>query len=465
MELTSRFLRSAPMPACIQVALAAHHPELALRDDLDPEAARRLWESGLDVTYALALVAGPLDAELRARIVASEKRQTVLSAFLARHWDDLDATQRQKVTKRVRGKAALELIRRLGPDEQRALLARLDSTDRIAWIAEQAPTALDDEALLGTLEGIAAWLPSGTSRSRRKRSLSLELLAHFRPVCLELLVTECPANELSAIAGVLTLDDPTLQGTLLQRIIETDQRWAAMALGANPVATETTLTALAAWARAQRHGDLYELVERVLQRRKEGVPHITGAILDCTDAMALTAAIRRAEPGDWRPAGRPVQLAYLMGAQYLDEGCVRRLLDSGYHACGSMPEWVATTQLDRLAARIEVLGGPHMGAEDLAEMRERLYLTPRRFQDDDEHAPAPTPVVAAEPGAEPWRNLTMVELERGLYLIGAANTALLAGVDVALGEDPAAWELLCSFLGSFTGRFGDLVDTVRASAG
>lgn len=447
------------MPAPVQLALARRWPQLAERAELTDDAAIRLWESGLDAADAMALVRRELPKSLCAQIAANERRQTVLEVFAAHNWSRLDESAKAKVISRVRGSAARNVLAIAEPIWQAALVGRLDGTGRIAWLSEQPEIVVSDEDLIIYLDGLATWLdPKGVKTGRQVRATALEVLAHFRPVALPLLVAQCPASALSAIAGALSLHDPDLQAVLVARIVAEDQPWAAMALVANPVATETTVEAIKAFVDAQRHPELHRLVDQVTTNRAAGKLRPQGPVLAETDRTILGALVRRAQPYRWRADGRPVQLAYLMGSEHLGAELVDTLLAEFRTVIEFVPTWRFAEQLENLAAILST-------ENPLLLTTARRWIEPRPDYEEARRSEIVERITAEQADPDwvaPWRTLSL-EQSNWDWLTDEEVTHFLTGIDAALGDDPATWELLCSMLDRHVGCLNDLVQVARAT--
>lgn len=422
-------LTYTPLPEKVQLSLVGTDAHLAWNRHLSAATIEAIIKSKPSADEMLALLKWELSEELLDLVIRTEKRTSVLEFLCERHWTRLNDTQRTTLCSKAKGKLAVKLARGLGDQAPDALVANLTGADRLEHAARRLPALGDLEVLTEVLEATQ----QVTKRPSSSARLDLEVIAHARPDLIEPLAKGLGADWLGPLAGALTLPQEA-QSVLVERIRTESLPYVAMALAANPVATDETREALSEWATRINNVECLDLAKSERLRCEDPLH---------ADEPTLANLVRRSLPSQWKPSGRPVHLAHLSRASNISVHQLR-LQEEFTRWDFELPVWYTNAALASLHERCGAAGEPPK--VDHYEMRTiECYTRPTGPTDPDR--------------VSEWSCEVLPEY---FSAHGYPDSALWGLVE-KMGDEVLVWDTLLALADNFPGTLGELYAVAAAT--
>lgn len=304
-QLASEF--STNDPAITEVAL-----EALLKAGGSPIASALCWNPTLPDALTAKLISRKVPAgeakvlcsrrltpDLVTQLLNVERRDSVLGVALRAHRYDDDT-----LVPFVSASRAVADLLASGRDRDRS--ARVVAAPHSS-LAARLLVAGDFPDSFSTSE-IAQWLANETLWPEPRRAPRRELarLLWLRP---ELIATITPASNPALVmtaAGSPALRDDKARAAVVNAVVAQGERFALLALVANPFISMTELDAVA-------HGLPSYLVSEFQDARhkRRNQPNAQTDLKTVEDPSTLASLLRRAFPSDFRPHGRPLEILEL----------------------------------------------------------------------------------------------------------------------------------------------------------
>jgi hypothetical protein len=206
----------------------------------------------------------------------------------------------------------------------------------LSYLANADVAEVPDGEAADLLRTFRQWGPgtgeSGGKTGLKQRSVMLQRLLGRRPGLLAAAVSAGQHESVvTAAAGNLHLRDPELQWTAsgLREKVTADvleaRRYALMALVNNPVCVPDVVEAVIAAARTFGQA---QLLTSAMDRKTKHPEPVTVTYDQVDDPEVLRWLVSRSRPSEYKPDGRPFDLAALAGNPHLTEFQVKDIADA-----------------------------------------------------------------------------------------------------------------------------------------
>ena len=283
------------------------HEHLALNINLSVKTWLLLFNSSPNAAITKSLVGRPLTHELRAVVIAKEKRDTILAEFVSHN--PLTAEElAQFEPSRIKGRLAKVLINSdwVSKSTKLNLCNKVDLIERIRLVCD--PSFIDEPIPVGLFDKKILAKPIN---AKAKRSSAYSLLLYQHPELVSNLLSTGNDAAITAIAGspAVSQENIDLIIDVISKIKVENRKYAFLALIANPRIGVDRLNTIVGDKRfnVEEHAEA-----RLAISRRKVKSAITTSYKE-VNGDELRCILTRSLPNEYRPSGRPAEMLNILG--------------------------------------------------------------------------------------------------------------------------------------------------------